>query len=66
MRIEMPFEAAETGMVDLIGSPLKMSETPVSYRQGPPLLGQHTNEVLQELLGLDKDALDKLRAKGLI
>ncbi|NQU60728.1 MAG: CoA transferase [Rhodospirillales bacterium] len=66
MQIEMPFDAAGRGAVDLIGSPLKMSETPVSYRQSPPLLGQHTDEVLEELLGLDKDALDKLRADKLI
>ena len=34
---------------DLVGSPLKMSDTPVEYRLHPPLMGEHTEEVLREL-----------------
>lgn len=37
------------GALPLVGSPLKMSATPVAYRRPPPLLGQHTAEVLEEL-----------------
>lgn len=44
---------AEIGM---IGNPLKFSATPVSYRRPPPICGEHTDEVLAELLG-DDDAL---------
>jgi crotonobetainyl-CoA:carnitine CoA-transferase CaiB-like acyl-CoA transferase len=35
----------------LVGSPLKLSDTPVAYKLPPPKLGQHTEEVLKELLG---------------
>ncbi len=37
------------GELPLVGSPLKMSDTPVEYRLPPPLMGQHTEEVLKEL-----------------
>ncbi len=66
MKISIPYPHAGKGSVDLIGSPLKLSETPVSYRRAPPSLGEHTDEVLGELLGLDGAELGKLRADGLI
>lgn len=37
--------------VHMVGSPLKLSETPVSYRRAPPWCGEHTDNVLKELLG---------------
>ena len=37
------------GKLPLVGSPLKMSETPVEFRLPPPLMGEHTEEVLREL-----------------
>jgi crotonobetainyl-CoA:carnitine CoA-transferase CaiB-like acyl-CoA transferase len=49
------------GEVDLIGSPLKLSETPVSFAQAPPLLGEHTAVVLRELLGLSEEEINHLR-----
>lgn len=48
----------------VIGSPIKMSRTPVEYRLAPPLLGQHTEQVLSRVA--DKDALAQLKAKGII
>lgn len=66
MKISMPHSISGSGDVDLIGSPIKMSRTPVSYRRPPPLLGEHTDAVLEELLGLDEDALKTLRADGII
>lgn len=39
------------GELPLVGSPLKFSDTPVEYKLPPPRLGEHTEEVLQELLG---------------
>lgn len=66
MRIAMPHPLAGKGQVDLIGSPIKMSETPPSYRSHPPHLGEHTDEVLESLLGLDQAVRKKLRANGTI
>jgi crotonobetainyl-CoA:carnitine CoA-transferase CaiB-like acyl-CoA transferase len=66
MSITMPHPAAGNQPVKLIGSPIKMSGTPVTYRAAPPMMGQHTDEVLKELLGLDAKAVADLRAKGAI
>jgi formyl-CoA transferase len=52
--------------VRLIGSPLKMSATPPSYDHPPPLLGQHTEALLGELLGLCGDDIAGLRGRGVI
>ncbi|HBT43340.1 MAG TPA: CoA transferase, partial [Rhodospirillaceae bacterium] len=66
MKISMPHGAAGGQPVDMIGNPIKMSGTPVSYRRPPPTLGQHTDEVLAELLDLSDDDRAKLRDDGLI
>jgi crotonobetainyl-CoA:carnitine CoA-transferase CaiB-like acyl-CoA transferase len=54
------------GVHRVTGSPLKMSETPGQPSVGAPLLGQHTLEVLAEVLGIDAKSLDKMRAEGII
>jgi crotonobetainyl-CoA:carnitine CoA-transferase CaiB-like acyl-CoA transferase len=51
--------------LELVASPLKLSRTPVSLRHPPPLLGQHTDEVLAEL-GLSTDELQRLRGMHVI
>lgn len=54
------------GPVNLVGSPLKLSETPVSYQNAPPVCGQHTKEILQKLLNLDTDTIAKLEMNKVI
>ena len=49
-----------------VASPLRLSATPVDYRLAPPLLGEHTEPLLQRLLGLDADSIAALRASGVI
>lgn len=66
MVVSMPHPLSGTGEVRLIGNPIKFSETPVSYRRSPPTMGQHTDEVLSELLGLSSGELAELRAQGII
>ncbi|MCB9947170.1 MAG: CoA transferase [Rhodospirillaceae bacterium] len=66
MRITLPHPLAGSGEVALIGSPVKMSATPVSYRQAPPVLGEHTDAVLEELLGLDATERGRLRSQQVI
>ena len=55
-----------SGTVDLIGNPLKLSETPVDSSRAPPVLGADTEDVLREALGLDADRLAALAADGTI
>jgi crotonobetainyl-CoA:carnitine CoA-transferase CaiB-like acyl-CoA transferase len=50
----------------LVASPIKMSQTPVRQTLPPPLLGQHTEEVLSEVLGWSSTQTDLLRGKGVI
>jgi crotonobetainyl-CoA:carnitine CoA-transferase CaiB-like acyl-CoA transferase len=66
MRISMPHPCSGTGKVDLIATPIRFSETPATYRRHPPFLGEHTDEVLEEILDLDNDARGRLREAGII
>jgi crotonobetainyl-CoA:carnitine CoA-transferase CaiB-like acyl-CoA transferase len=66
MTMEMDHPLAEGDPIRLISSPIKMSETPVTYRYPPPTLGQHTDEILSDVLGLDEAMLNKLRTDGII
>jgi crotonobetainyl-CoA:carnitine CoA-transferase CaiB-like acyl-CoA transferase len=49
-----------------IGSPIKMSATPPSLRRAPPTCGEHTDEVLEELLGLSESDIAGLRRRDII
>src|SRR5262245_45822624 len=57
---------AIAGLLRLVGSPLKFSDTPCAIRRPPPTLGQHTDEVLTIDLGLAATEVDQLRASGVI
>ena len=63
MTVELPHPQA--GRVRLVASPMKFSATPVQYRRPPPLLGEHTTEVLREF-DLDDTAISALRADRVI
>jgi len=52
---ELPHPVAGSGVVSLIGAPIRMSGSPLSYRSAPPVLGQHTGEVLQRLSNGEMD-----------
>jgi formyl-CoA transferase len=62
--IELAHPAA--GKVKLVRSPMRMSATPATSDKAPPLLGQHTDEVLHEVLGKSSDEIAALRAKGVV
>lgn len=57
---------SQQGSLPSVASPLRLSDSPVSYDRGPPLLGEHTDEVLAERLGFDAAKLVELRNKGVI
>jgi crotonobetainyl-CoA:carnitine CoA-transferase CaiB-like acyl-CoA transferase len=50
MVVEMPNEDVKGGAVSLLGNPLHLSRTPVTYRAPPPRFGQHTDEVIAEFI----------------
>jgi len=54
------------GPLDVLGIPVKLSDTPGAVRTAPPLLGQHTRAVLKADVGLDDDAIERLRLAGVI
>ena len=59
--------AHSTGVpVKVIANPVRLSATPANYRLAPPLLGEHTEEILTDRLGLDAAAIAALRAKAVI
>ena len=51
------------GAMSVVGNPLNFSETPVEYKRAPPLLGQHTDEILREVLGMDAPEIAQLAAQ---
>ena len=54
------------GTIRVLGSPVKLSETPAAIRRAPPTLGQHTEEILRVDLGLSGDEITALRSAGAI
>ncbi|WP_431514237.1 CaiB/BaiF CoA transferase family protein [Variovorax sp. DAIF25] len=55
-----------SGSLSVVANPLNFSATPVEYKRPPPLLGQHTHEVLRELLAIGDTELAELDAEGAI
>ena len=66
MQVSVPYPGARGGQIDLIGNPIKYSKTPVAYDRPPPRLGEHTEEVLEELLDLSPAEVAHLRESGAI
>ncbi len=64
MVAEVPHLTA--GTVKLVASPIPMSETPCKITGHPSLLGEHTEQVLREVLGYTPEQINDLQAKGAI
>ncbi|QQS11500.1 MAG: CoA transferase [Rhodospirillales bacterium] len=60
------YRHARAGDVPIMGSNYRFSDTPVDDSRPPPALGQHTDEVLRDIAGLDAAGIAALRAKGVI
>ncbi|WP_447917892.1 CaiB/BaiF CoA transferase family protein [Achromobacter aegrifaciens] len=61
LRRDLPHPAG--GIAAVTASPLRLSASPVEYRRAPPLLGEHTEEVLREVLGKTPEAIATFRAE---
>jgi crotonobetainyl-CoA:carnitine CoA-transferase CaiB-like acyl-CoA transferase len=62
--VEMSHGSGAT--VKVMANPVRLSATPPDYRMPPPMLGEHTEEVLQDLLGISAAEMAKLREKGIV
>jgi succinate---hydroxymethylglutarate CoA-transferase len=65
-RMVTQVEHAECGPIRLVSPPVKYSESQTSIRSAPPTLGQHTDEVLTGLLGMESREIRQLRQKGVV
>jgi formyl-CoA transferase len=64
LKMEMPHPQA--GKVHLVRSPMRMSETPVVESRPPPMLGEHTDEILKERLQMSAADIQTLKNKGVV
>jgi crotonobetainyl-CoA:carnitine CoA-transferase CaiB-like acyl-CoA transferase len=64
LRLEMEHPLA--GKISLIRSPMRFSETPIEHKIPPPLLGQHTEEILRGMLGRNDEEIARLRSDGAV
>jgi glutaryl-CoA transferase len=64
VRIELEHPVA--GKLPLVASPMRFSGTPLEHKLAPPLLGQHTEEVLRSVLALSAGEIARLRADGVV
>ena len=59
-------EHTVAGKIRVLGIPTKLSETPGEVKLPPPILGEHTEEILRDLLGQPPEAVESLREQGVI
>ena len=64
LKVDVPHRVA--GSLPLVANPIKFSRTPIDYNVPPPMLGEHTDEVLRDLLGKTDPEIAALREKAII
>ena len=64
MQIELPHSI--DNKVTLLNSPIKIPTSPTKTHKAPPTLGEHTEEILKEKIGLDQDTVARLRNEGIL
>ena len=64
--VKIELEHAAAGKLPAVASPMRFSGTPLEHKRAPPVLGQHTDEVLRELLGMNAAQIAALRAEEAI
>ena len=66
MVVNMDHKKTGKSLLKLIANPIKMQETPPTYRMPPPLLGEHTDEILSEKIGLSEEEIKNLKDNEII
>ena len=64
LKVDLPHNRG--GTTSTVASPLRLSETPGEYRRAPPVLGQHTREILAQVLGKNEAEIEKLAQDGIV
>jgi crotonobetainyl-CoA:carnitine CoA-transferase CaiB-like acyl-CoA transferase len=64
--VKIEVEHPVAGKLPMVASPMRFSGTPLEHKTPPPLLGEHTDEILQRVLGKKVDEIARLRADGAI
>ncbi len=59
-------EHPEAGKMDLVGFPVKLSDTPAELRMAPPVLGEHNEQILGGVLGMSEEEIEELKEEGVI
>lgn len=59
-------EHPSCGPMKLVSPPVKFSESKPSVRSPPPTLGQHTSEILSEMLGMKSGEIESLKSEGVV
>jgi crotonobetainyl-CoA:carnitine CoA-transferase CaiB-like acyl-CoA transferase len=64
--LKIELDHAIAGKIALVASPMRFSGTPITYDRAPPALGQHTDEVLRDTLGMSAVEIARLREDGVV
>jgi crotonobetainyl-CoA:carnitine CoA-transferase CaiB-like acyl-CoA transferase len=64
--LQMQMDHPSAGPIPLVASPIRLSDTPVQYHQAPPVLGQHTREVMKDRLKMNEETLKTLFEQGVL
>jgi len=64
--VKIALDHSAAGKLPMVASPMRFSGTPLEYRLPPPLLGEHTDEVLRGLLGKSEAEIARLRAEEIV
>src|SRR3546814_706197 len=65
-QLKPEMEQPLAGRVELVAIPIRYENNPIQYHNPPPLLGQHTDEILSDLLGIGEEQLKSMRESGII